>query len=120
MNAKERASKVHDWKVACCIGDTDKMKEIEKELKNNPIEAQPETQKPPIVEIIKPEQPAKIQSNFNYPDGEFTVKQLVESSKMSQPIVSKMVNNDLTSGKLTIVRNESSGRGRPTRILKLK
>lgn len=75
------------------------------------VEASPTTKETPIKKKV----PFKI-PNLEFPDGEFCVKDIIALTGISQPIVNAAVNTAVEQGKIKFLRNQSAGRGRPTRI----
>lgn len=68
--------------------------------------------------VGKPVKLAKPEEVIQWPKGEFTVKQLVEGGA-KQPAIGQAVAQALQANILLVVREESHGRGRPTRILQM-
>lgn len=122
LEPTEHEQKIHFWKVAISRGDFDAAKEFYREVKSRVKEIfNIDSNKKGVTEQVNEtekkhrERKAK---HYEFPEGEFRVKTLVELFQCSQPNANNIVNAALESGKVVLLRTEksSAGRGKPARI----
>jgi len=134
MTPEERAQKIYQWKVLMSHGDIGEAGVIHEELRKSHVQpkVEPKTDSEPEVDedklIVKPvaESPPESavvkpikrrRGGIAYPDGEFTINSLQESTGMSRAKITNLVKSGLIVGSIKVIRSVSHGRGRPERIM---